>query len=90
MKVQVEESLYIESDEYQYILREYTGAIAKPAKEGEEGRPVYKTHGYFPTIESALGKVLSMKIKASTAKDIKELIRDVEDIRNYIKETVSF
>lgn len=90
MKVQVEGNLYIESDEYQFILKEYTGAISKPAKEGEEGRPVYNTKGYFPTVESAMSKVLTMKLKQSTAQTLHELIADVERIREEIRTVVTF
>lgn len=90
MKVHVDGSLYIESDEYQFILREYTGAISKPTKEGEEGRPVYRTLGYYTSVEGALNKVLTMKIKQSTASNLRELIYDVGEIRKEIRSKINF
>jgi len=50
VKVQIEDNLYLESDEYQFIIKEYTG------KTDGTGRELYKTHGYFPTLKSALNE----------------------------------
>lgn len=90
MKVQIEGSLYLESDEYQFILKEYTGSFGKPRREGEQPRAVYKHHGYFPTVESAMLKVLTMKVKDSTAQSLSELIRDVNRIKQEISKSIQF
>ncbi|MGN0022218.1 MAG: hypothetical protein ACI35Z_15555 [Sphingobacterium hotanense] len=83
MKVCIENNLYIESDGMQYILKEYTGKTA------ENGTPLFKTHGYFSSIEAALNKFLKMKIMDSTAQTLGELLREVKDIREYIESTVT-
>ena len=90
MKVQIEGNLYLESDEYQFILKEYTGRFAKPKQEGEEPREISKTHGYFPTVESAMLKVLTMKVKESTATSLRELITDVERIKQELNKAITF
>ncbi|SDX04843.1 hypothetical protein [Paenibacillus sp. PDC88] len=84
MKVQVENNFYIESDSFQFILKEYTGNMTK------EGVPTFKTHGYFPNVSGALEKFLTLKIKESTATSLRELIAEVKGIREYIREQVDF
>lgn len=90
MKVQIEGNFYIESDDREFTLKEYTGAISKPAKGETEGKPVYKTHGYFSDVQSALQKFLKLKINSSQATNIRELIADVEDIREFIRSRIDF
>lgn len=80
----VKGKLFIESDEYQYLLREYNG------KTDATGRELYKSLGYFPTIESALNKLVTMKLKQSTSQDLREVIREVAEIKEYIHSKVEF
>ncbi len=93
MKVKIEDiyangefkgTLYVESDERQYMLNEYNGNLDK------EGRATYRTHGYYPSVESALQKVLKLRISKSTATTLHELIADVESIREEIRTAVQF
>lgn len=88
MKVQIEDNLYLESDNMQFILKEYTGK--QSVSESGKTTDLFKTHGYFPSVQVALEKFLKMKIMDSTAKDLKELIYDVKQIREYIKKQISF
>ena len=88
MKVHIEKNLYLESDNMQFILKEYTGKQSK--SESGKTTDLFKTHGYFPNVQAALDKFLKMKIMDSTAKDLKELIYDVKQIREYIKKRVNF
>lgn len=87
MKVQIEENLYIESDSQQFILKEYTGK--QSIKDGV-ATDLFKTHGYFSTLESALNKFTKMKIMESTASNLSELIADVKSIRSYIESEITF
>jgi hypothetical protein len=57
-------TLYVESDERQYMLNEYNG------KQDKDGRDIYKTHGFYPSVESALQKVLKLRIGRSTAQTL--------------------
>lgn len=90
MKVHIEEGFYIESDDREFTLKEYTGAISKPAKGETEGKPVYKTHGHFPNIQSAAKKYLNIKIGSSQATNLRELIANVESIREFIRSRIDF
>lgn len=85
MKVQIEGNLYLESDSQQFILKEYTGK--QSIKDGV-ATDLFKTHGYFSNIESALNKFTKMKIMESTATTLSELLAEVKGIRSYIKSKV--
>jgi hypothetical protein len=74
MKIHVEGNLYIESDERQFILKNYTGK--KDAKDNE----LFKAIGYFGTLNQVAKKLIDMKIKESTATTLKELVADLERI----------
>lgn len=83
MKVQIEANLYLESDPHNFILKEYT-----LRKDGvSEGKPII--HGYFSNVQSALQKVIKMKIKQSTAKTLQELAADIRRIEEYIRTNIS-
>lgn len=88
MKIHIEGKTYLESDEYQYVLKTYTGNFQtyNKDKENEYERETFKVEGYYGTINQALNAVLNMKIKESTARNIGELLRDVDRIREYIRE----
>ena len=88
MKIQIEGSLYLESDGMQFILKEYTGKQSVNKKTGDS-TDLYKTHGYFPTVKSAFEKVVKMKIMDSTATTIGELLEELENIRQYIESKVT-
>lgn len=83
MKVCIENNLYIESDGMQFIVKEYTG------KQDKNENDLYKTHGYYPTVEGALKKVVKMKVMDSTAQTLGELLAEVESIRGYIESKVT-
>jgi len=87
MKVHIENNLYIESDERQFILKEYTGKQSFD-KDGK-ATDLYKTHGYFPDVAGALNKVVKMKIMDSTAQTLSELLAEVKGIREYIESKVT-
>ncbi|MEB4784830.1 hypothetical protein P5G60_24150 [Paenibacillus jamilae] len=88
MKVQIEGSLYLESDGMQFILKEYTGKQSVNKKTGDS-TDLYKTYGYFPTVKSALEKVVKMKIMDSTATTLGELLTEFKGIRKYIESKVT-
>lgn len=85
MKVQIEGDMYLESDNFQFIIKEYTGAVSVNKDTGKETE-VYNTHGYFPSLESALKFLLKKKIKESTATRLQDLINDVRRIEKWIHE----
>jgi hypothetical protein len=83
MKVQIEGNLYLESDERQFILKEYTG------KQDKDGKETFKIHGYYGSIHQALKGYTTMKIKQSTAVTLSELVLDVNRIETHIKSKIS-
>lgn len=88
MKVKIDDKLYLESDEYQYILKQYTGkySLRNEGKENEKLVENYKILGYYGTVTQALDALVSREIKASTASDLKELRKDIQAISKWLKE----
>lgn len=82
MKIQVEDKIFIESDDMQYILKRYTGKFDKNDKES------YKVLGYFNTIQQIVKHLMKMEVMKSTASDLKELLADIERIENRINELI--
>ncbi|UED70760.1 hypothetical protein [Brevibacillus sp. HD3.3A] len=79
MKVQIEGNLYLESDDMQFIIKEYNG------KKDATGRELYKTHGYFPSVQSAVKHLVKMKVMQSTAQTLSELHQDALRIEQYVE-----
>lgn len=72
----------------QFILKEYTGNVYKNKETGKETEST-NTHGYFTSVQSAVKKLVKMKVMESTATDLKGLLEDVEDIKRFIEERVA-
>ena len=87
MKVHVEGNIFIESDERQYILKEYTGKTTTD-KHGKT-HELYRVHGYFGKLEQVMKKLVKMKILNSKAETIGELLEEVKKIDRYIEEKIS-
>lgn len=83
----VEKSIYLESDSLQFILKKYNGKVSV-SKEGKESDQ-YETLGYYTNIHSALGAIMKMKIKDSTATNLQELIEDIRRIEGGINRMFS-
>jgi hypothetical protein len=83
MKVQVEGNIYLESDEHQFIIKEYTGKIDK------NGNDLYTTHAYVTSLESAFKFLVKLKVKQSTASNLNELIIDLKRIEQFIRDQLS-
>ena len=81
MKVSITKQLFLENDEYQFILKRYTGKVDK------ENNPMSTTLGYFKNLESVATKVYMLKIKESTAATMQELVDDHKQIIKDIRET---
>lgn len=87
-KGEIKGQLYIESDSMQFILKEYTGAISIDKNTGKESE-VYNTIGYFTSFQSALLKLLKMKLAASTVETLGEMMAEIKRIEYEIKQTWS-
>lgn len=82
MKIQIEDKLYLESDDRQFVLKEYNGKFDDKGNEG------YKPLGYFGKVEQALKYVVKLNVMKSDATSIKELIEDVERIETKIESLI--
>ncbi|WEK53283.1 MAG: hypothetical protein P0Y55_11865 [Candidatus Cohnella colombiensis] len=80
MKVQIEGNLYLESDSFQFILKEY-GVVKEGKNAGEE---TVSTIAYLTSIEHAFRYLLKQKIKESTATNVRELIADLRRIEKWL------
>lgn len=87
MKIHIENNLYIESDERQYILKQY-GKPYTDKKTGELVTPSTNI-GYYMTVQQALRGVVQMKVKECTATDLKGLIQHVQSVEEWVKEKVA-
>lgn len=83
MKIHVEDKLYIESDERQYILKEYTG------KFDDKNNELYKTLGYFGKVTQVLKHLVKLNIMKTEAENVRELIADVERIEKRIEDILN-
>lgn len=82
MKVQIEGNYYLESDERQFVIKEYTGKV------DEKGVELFKTHGYYTKLNSCLKRYLTLKIKESTATNLTELREEIKRIEKYIEQVM--
>jgi hypothetical protein len=82
MKIHVEDKIFIESDERQFILKEYTGKFDKDNNE------TYKTLGYFSKVNQALKHLIKLNVMKSEATNINELIKSIERIEKRIEELI--
>jgi len=87
MKVKIDDNLYLESDEHQYILKQYTGtySIRNKGKDNEHQVENFRVLGYFRTVSQAVNKLISNEIKTSTASNLKELREDIQKIKKWVE-----
>lgn len=82
MKVQIEGKLYIESDDRQFVIKEYNG------KFDDKGKELFKTVGYYTSVKDCLTRFLTLKIKESTAATLTELREDIIRVERYIEKVM--
>lgn len=87
MKIHIENNLYLESDQYQYLLKQYSGRTY-PNKKGEEIES-YQVIGYYGSVNQAIKALINKKIKETTATNLTELLNDIKRIEKHIKEKVN-
>lgn len=87
MKVKIDDNLYLESDEHQYILKKYTGTYSTRNKGKDDEHQVenFRVLGYFRTVSQAVNKLISNEIKTSTASNLKELREDIQAIKKWVE-----
>lgn len=85
MKIQIENKLYIESDDRQFIIKKYTGTFDKTDPEKE----LFKPLGYYGTLRQAVKAIIKMKLMKSDATTIKELLNELTRIEDEINQLIT-
>jgi len=81
MKLHLQGKYYVETDSYNYIIKQYTGKYDKQKPDVE----LYNTHGYFNSLQGALKKWMSMNIKEVGEVTAEELMEQLQVIENKIE-----
>lgn len=76
---------FLESDGNQFMLRKYTGKVNE-----KSGELAFTTIGYYPKVSYALNRMVNLKLAQSEATTLAELRKEVEALRDWLHEQVSF
>jgi hypothetical protein len=76
MKIQIEEKLFIESDDMQFIVKRYSGNFDKNDKE------TYKVLGYFGSLKQAVKFLIKKDCMASTVTTFQQMFVELERIED--------
>ncbi|MBN8200503.1 hypothetical protein [Bacillus sp. NTK034] len=82
MKIQIEDKLFVESDERQFIVKQYNGKFDDKGVEG------YKPLGYFSKLQQAVKFLVKHELMKSNAETIGELLSDLERIEKRLEELI--
>ena len=87
MKVKIDDGLYLESDDMQYIIKKYTGTYTtyNKGKEDEYERENIRVIGYFGSVTQAINKLIEDEIKTSKAENLAELSKDIKAIKKWFE-----
>lgn len=80
MKIQIENNLYFESDEMQFLIKRYE--VNQTGKNAGKERAV--VIAYCPSPESAMNFLLKNKMLSSSATSFQELIDEISVYRRMI------
>lgn len=85
MKIHIEDQIYLESDERNFVLKKYLGTINK-----QTGKEQFIPIGYFGSVQSAMNFMLRRKIGESKATTFKELKQDIDRIEEWLKNKIGY
>ena len=88
MKIKLDGNVYLESDDQQFLLKEYTGKTYTN-KKGEEVE-TYRNLGYYGTIQQAIKGIVRKKLLESDATTLQEIKSDVNKLEKYIEQKINF
>ena len=77
MKIQVEDKLFIESDDMQFIIKQYSGKFDKKTE-----KETYKVLGYFSTLKQAVKHLIKLQCMESTVNTFQQLFDELDRIEN--------
>lgn len=76
MKIHVEGNIFLCSDEYQFILREYMSSVDKRTGERKS-----KVIGYYTSINGVINKIIKLKLVETKIEELHELKGEITRIR---------
>lgn len=79
MKIQVEDKLFVESDDMQFMVKKYSGNFDK-----KTGNETYKVLGYFSTLKQAVKHLIKLQCMESTVETFQQLFDELDRIENKI------
>lgn len=82
MKIHIKDSLYVESDSTQFIIKRYSG------KQDKNGNDLFNTLGFFGSLASVVKYLIKMEMMESEATTLKELLVDIERIEREINRLI--
>lgn len=83
MKIQIEDKLFIESDDMQFIVKQYSGKFDKKTE-----KETYKVLGYFGTLKQAVKFLIKKECMESTATTFQQMFDELERIENKYDELI--
>ena len=86
--IKITDRFYINANSNCYVLQEKTKVQDENSK--NYGQEIFKDLGYYSTLESCLKSFLKINIREFIGKDcensIKDLLKEIQNINNYLKE----
>lgn len=80
MKMQLTENIFVESDSYQYILKE--------SRTSEKGKSYERVLGYYGTIRHLARGLIEKEIKSEITNDITDLVKHLDDLETEIANNI--
>jgi len=93
--LQIDKKFYIDTDQYNFMLREKTRSKAKMDGKKYKGGEDYEsivTHGYYSNIADALNEYLNIMIKRkveNSSTEVRELLDYIGEIKEEILQLTS-
>jgi hypothetical protein len=77
MKIQIEDKLFIESDDMQFIVKKYSGKFDKNTE-----KETFKVLGYFSSLKQAVKFLIKKDCMASTVSTFQQMFDELDRIEN--------
>lgn len=75
MKIQVEDKLFIESDDMQFMIKKYSGKIDEKTQ-----KETYKVLGYYSSLKQAVKHLIKLECMESTVTTFQQMFDELERI----------
>jgi hypothetical protein len=75
MKIQIEDKLFIESDDMQFIVKQYSGKF-----DNKTEKETYKVLGYFGSLKQAVKFLIKKECMGSTVETFQQMFDELDRI----------